>query len=104
MEYHHVLLLATHYLHKNLDLGFKNSIKNVFTPGPIVSFRSARGRQLVFKSETLPPPPPPCGKAVCEVWINIEETDTYLSTATGESFKTNHKLNCYDDCLIYLHR
>ena len=37
-----------------------------------------------------------CNKPRCEVCINI------TSTATGESFKINHKFNCDDKCLIYL--
>ena len=36
------------------------------------------------------------------VSLNIQETDTFTSTATGESFKINHKLNCDDNCLIHL--
>ena len=43
-----------------------------------------------------------CGKSRCEVCLNIHETDTFTSTTTGESFKINHKLNCNDNCLIYL--
>ena len=43
-----------------------------------------------------------CGRSRCEVCLNIEETDTFTSTTTGESFKINHQLNCDDNCLIYL--
>ena len=46
--------------------------------------------------------PKKCGKSKCEVCLNIEETDIFTSTATDESFKINHKLNCDDNCLIYL--
>ena len=41
-------------------------------------------------------------KKRCEVCGNICETDSFSSTVTGETFKTNHKLNCDDMCLIYL--
>ena len=34
--------------------------------------------------------------------MNLIETDIFTSTATGESFKINHKFNCDDKCLIYL--
>ena len=34
--------------------------------------------------------------------VNICETDTFPSTATGETFKVYHKLNCDDKCLIHL--
>ena len=32
----------------------------------------------------------------------MQETDTFTSTTTGESFKINDKLNYDDNCLIYL--
>ena len=38
---------------------------------------------------------------MCEVFLNIEERDTFTSTATGENFEINRKLNCDDNCLIY---
>ena len=43
-----------------------------------------------------------CNKTRCEVCVNVIETDIFTSTATGESFKINHKFNCDDKCLIYL--
>ena len=43
-----------------------------------------------------------CGKSRCVVCLNIQETDTFTSTRTGESFKKNHKLNCDGSCLIFL--
>ena len=43
-----------------------------------------------------------CGKKRCVVCVNVCETDTFSSTVTGETFKTNHKLNCDDKSLIYL--
>ena len=82
-------------------------VKNVFTPGPIVSYRSARkissylvrvklyplGRKVGFEK---------CGKSRCEVCLNIQGTDMFTSTTTSKSFKINHKFNCDDNCLIYL--
>ena len=32
----------------------------------------------------------------------ITETDTFTSTATGETFKINHRFDCNDKCLVYL--
>ena len=43
-----------------------------------------------------------CNKPQFEVYISVIEIDTFTSTATGESFKINHKFNCDDKCLIYL--
>ena len=42
-----------------------------------------------------------CGKSRCEVCLNIQETDTFTITTTGQIFKINHKLNSNDNCLIY---
>ena len=43
-----------------------------------------------------------CGNLRCLVSKNIEETDTFTSTVTGESFKIYLHLCCNDKCLIYL--
>ena len=82
-------------------------VKNVFTPGPIVSYRSARKISRYLVRAKLYPlerkvGSVKCGKSRCEVCLNIQETDTFTSTTTGESFKINHKLNCDNNCLIYL--
>ena len=43
-----------------------------------------------------------CGNTRCQLCNNIEETDTFFSTQTGEKFIINHHLCCNDKCLIYL--
>ena len=43
-----------------------------------------------------------CGSSRCQVCNNIEETETFSSTVTGETYKINHHLCCNDKCLIYL--
>ena len=43
-----------------------------------------------------------CGSSRCQVCNNIEETEAFLSTVTGETCKINHHLCCNDKCLIYL--
>ena len=43
-----------------------------------------------------------CGNKRCEVDFNINETDTFTSSVTGEKFKINHKLDCNNNCLVYL--
>ena len=82
-------------------------LKNVFTPGPIVSYRIARKISSYLVKAKLYPlerkfGSEKCGKSWCEVCLNIQQTDLFTITATGESFKINHKLNCDDNCLIYL--
>ena len=42
-----------------------------------------------------------CSKNRCELSYYVTDTDTFTSTVTGESFKTNHQLNCDDRCIIY---
>ena len=42
------------------------------------------------------------GKSRCEVSLNIDESDAFMKTRTGKSFKINHKLKCDNNCLIYL--
>ena len=72
-------------------------VKNVFTPGPIVSYRSARKINSYLVRAKLYPlerkvGSEKCGKPSWEVCLNIQETDTFTSTTTGKSFKINHKL------------
>ena len=43
-----------------------------------------------------------CGSKRCLVCKNMEETDIFTSSVTGESFKINHHLGCSDKCLVYL--
>ena len=43
-----------------------------------------------------------CNKSRCEVCNNIESTDLFSSTVTGETYKINHYFNCDSKCLVYL--
>ena len=70
-------------------------VKNLFLPGPMVSFRGARKlirylvraklyplhRKIVSKK---------CAKNRCEVCDYVTDTDIFTSTVTGECFKINH--------------
>ena len=108
VTYHPLLSKLSSLIHRNLYLLHMNQeVKNVFTPGPIVSYRSARKISNYLARAKLYPierkvGSEKCGKSRCEVCLNIHETDTFTSTATVESFNINHKLNCNDNCLIYL--
>ena len=79
----------------------------MFSPGSIVSYRSARKISSyllianVFALERKIGSEK-CGKSKCEVCFDNQETNTFTSTTTDESFKINHKLNCDGNCLIYL--
>ena len=83
------------------------SVKRVFTPLPIVSYRSARKLSSYLVRAKLyllerKRGSYKCGNLRCRVFNNIEETDTFTSTATAESYKINHHLCCNDKYLIYL--
>ena len=43
-----------------------------------------------------------CGSKRCEVCLNVNETSTFTSTATGETYIINHKFNCSYKCFVYL--
>ena len=81
--------------------------KAVFSPGPIVSFRSARRirsylvRANLYLLERFVGSRQ-CKKHRCEVCTNVTETDTFSSPVTRETFQINDDLNCDDKCLIYL--
>ena len=81
--------------------------KKVFSPRPMVSFRSPRKRSSYLARAKLYPldrvvGSTKCGKKRCEVCMNVSETNTFTRYVTGETYKINHKLTCDDNCLIYL--
>ena len=43
-----------------------------------------------------------CKEKRCQTCHNEKETETFISTTTGKTFKINHKLNCNDKSLVYL--
>ena len=84
-----------------------HKVKNVFTPGPAVSYRSARKISSYLVRAKLYPlerkvGSEKCGQSRCEVCLNIQKTERFTTTTTGERFKINHKLKCEDNRLIYL--
>ena len=79
-----------------------SEVKAVFPPGPMVSFRSARNYFVRAKLYPLVRFVGSRKWKKCKVCTNVAETDTFSSTVTGETFQRNHKLNCDDQCLVYL--
>ena len=82
-------------------------VKNLFLPGPMVSFRGARKLSSYIVRAKLYPlhrkvGSKKCAKNRCEVCDYVTDTDTFTSTVTGESFRINHQLDCDDRCIIYL--
>ena len=78
-----------------------------FSPGPMVSFRSARKLSSYLVRAKLYPlerkvGSSKCGKRRCEVCNNVTDASTFSSTVTGDTFKINYSLNCDGKCFIYL--
>ena len=38
----------------------------------------------------------------CAVFLNVNETSTFTSSVTHETYKINHKFDCNSKCYIYL--
>ena len=106
--YHPLLKQLQGILRRNKCLCNMNAeVKQTFSPVPMVSYRSSRKISSYLIRTKLYPVDRivgsrGCGKKQCQVCVNICETDTFPSTATGERFKVYHKLNCDDKCLIHL--
>ena len=83
-----------------------DDVKRVFTPKPMVLFRSSRKISSYLVRAKLYPIERTvgslkCGSKRCEVCKYITETDTFTSSVTGETYKINHRLDCNDKCLVY---
>ena len=108
VTYHPSLQCLSRKTKGNLNILYMSrEAEAVFSPRPMVSFRSTRriSSYLVrTKSYLLERcvDSMQCKKRRCKVCINVTETDTFSSTVTGETFHINHVLNCDGKCLIYL--
>ena len=81
-------------------------VKKIFSPAPMVSFRSSRkARSYLVRAKLFPLDrfigSSRCAKKCCDVCVNNSRMDTFTSTITGETYKVNHKFNCDDKYLIY---
>ena len=108
LTYHPLFKSMGKIINKNLYLLYMNNeVKKVFTPKPMISFRSARKMssylvRVKLYSEERTRGSFKCGSKRCEVCLNVNETSTFDSTVTGETYIINHKFNCNDKCLVYL--
>ena len=85
----------------------KEYLHRVFTPGPMISFGSARKLSSYLVRAKLYPlertfVSVQCKGKWCQTCHNVKRTETFTSTTTGKTFKIIHKLNCNDKCLVYL--
>ena len=81
--------------------------KKLFSPRPMVSFRSHRKIDSYLVRAKLYPLYRVVGSTKCdkkryEVCVNVSETNTFTTNVSGETYKINHKLTCNNSCLIYL--
>ena len=83
-------------------------VKNVFNPGPMISFRGARKLNSYLVRAKLYPLERSvgsfkCRNRRCQVCDNVTaETTTFKSSVTSNEYKINHSFNCNEKCLIYL--
>ena len=79
----------------------------VFTSAPMISFRSERKLSIYLVRVKLYPLERivgsiQCKEKRCQTCHNVKDLETFTIRTTGETFKTNPKLNCNDKCLVYL--
>ena len=82
-------------------------VKSVFTPVPMISFRSARKLSSYLIRAKLYPSEGTVGSVQfkekrCQTCHNVKGTENFTSTTTDKTFKIKYKLNCDDKCLLYL--
>ena len=108
VTYHPLLKTIGKIIHDNLYLLYINEeLKLLFTPGPMVSFRSSRKISSYLVRAKLYPVERSvgsfnCKRPRCQICTYLTETDSFTSTVTGETYKINHKFDCMEKCLIYL--
>ena len=100
VTYHPRLEALSKSTHENLDLLYMNyEIKCTVTPGLMVPFKTARKlssylvRAKLYSLERTVGSWK-CGKKRFDVCENVENSDTFRSSVTSETFKINHRLTC----------
>ena len=95
-------------IHENLNLLYKNDeVKDTFASRPMVSFRTSRKLSSYLVRAKLYPlkrtvGSRKCSKKRCDVCKNVQNSDTFWSSITYETFEINHQRTCDDKCLVYL--
>ena len=99
VTYHPGLKNINQIINKNLHLLYMDQeVKKVFTPKPMVSFRSARKLSSYLVRAKLYPLKRKVGSFECkgkrcQTCLNVNETDSFDSSVTKEEYKINH---CFD--------
>ena len=104
VTYHPLLLELSNIIRNSLNwLYADDEVKKLFSPGPMVSFRSARKLSSYLVRANFYPlvrdlGSCKCGKKRCQVCQSVVETDSFTSTSTGKTYKINHQFNCSNKC------
>ena len=109
--YHPLLKSIGKIVYNKLYLLYMNEeLKHLFTPGPMVTFRSSRKirgnlvRAKLYLAERSVGYFN-CKRPRCQICAYVNESNCYsavTSTVTGETYKINHRFDCMEKCLIYL--
>ena len=108
IAFHPKFKLIGKLLNKHLHILYMDQeTKNVFTPGPMATFHSARKLSSYLVRAKLYPIERIVGSHKgkckrCEVCLNVQQTSCFSSSVTNETYKINHQLECNEKCLIYL--
>ena len=82
-------------------------VQRIFSPPPIVSYRSTRKlKDYIVRYKLYPVERKVgcrgCGRFRCLVFKSISITEEFTSFTTKKTYKINHSFDCNDKCLIYL--
>ena len=108
LTYHPLFKSLGYIMNKNLKILYMDpEAKRVFSPKPMITFKSARKLSSYIVRAKLYPlerfvGSKKCNGNRCDVCLNVNETDTFTSTVTNLSYKINHQFNCSEKCLVYL--
>ena len=108
VTYHPLLKSLQSLINKHLNIFYLNeNAKEVFMPGPMVTFPISRKLSSYLVRTKLYPLERVTGSCKCHgkrcaVCLNVNETSTFTSSVTHETYKINHKFDCNNKCLIYL--
>ena len=108
VTYHPLLKSLQSLINKHLNIFYLNeNAKEVFMPGPMVTFPISRKLSSYLVRTKLYPLERVTGSCKCHgkrcaVCLNVNETSTFTSSVTHETYKINHKFDCNSKCLIYL--
>ena len=106
--YHPLLQNIGRVFDRHLNLLYTDQkVEKVFTPAPMVLFRSAKKISSYLVQAKLYPLERrvgsfKCGGRRCQACLNVTETETFTSTSTNQTYKINHEFNCNESSLIYL--